>query len=206
MAKISEIRDLVWRNLEGGFIPDDTRFTKREITVYVRAGISQALKENMFELLNNSEFKYFSGYGKTTTKTVKTDPTTEVQYIDSPDKSLAIGGMRNYDISSANPFSLWAVNYVAVRPEEVFVLKGQPSIPNVILYTVKDNKIMFFNGIVTDKEVTLTQKLVIPDSDDDEFDIPEEVVARAVTLAIGLAEREVKETDRAIDGVPISRS
>lgn len=203
MAKISELRDLVWRNLEGGFIPDDTRFTKREITVYVRSGIAQALKENMFELLNNSEFKYFSGYGKSSQKEVKVDE-EGVQYIDSPDKSLAIGGMRNYNISDPNPFSRWATIYVAIRPEEVTVQKLQANIPNVIQYTIKDNKILFFNGIVKTDKVNLTQTLVIPDSDDDDFDIPEEVVSRAITIAIGLAERELKVTDRTIDGTPVT--
>jgi len=204
MAKIAELRDLVWRNLEGGFIPDDTRFTKREITLYVRAGISQALKENMFELLNNSEFKYFSGYGKTTEKEVKVDPHTDLQYIDAPDKSLAIGGIRNYDLSSPNPFSRWATTYVFIRPEELLISKTQPNIPNVIQCLVKDGKIFFTNGETYDKKVTLTQKLVIPDSDDDEFDIPEEVVARAVSIAIMTAERELKPTDRTIDGTPLT--
>lgn len=204
MAKIAELRDLVWRNLEGGFIPDDTRFTKREITLYVRGGISQALKEYNFELLNNSEFKYFSGYAKTTKKEVKTDPDTDLQYIDSPDKSLAIGGVRNYNISSANPFSRWAVNYVFIRQEEVLVGKLQPNVPNVIQCVIHDNKILFTNGTTTDKQVTLSQKLVIPDSDDDEFDIPEEIVSRAVSIAIMTAERELKPTDRAIDGTPLT--
>lgn len=205
MTSIANIRDLIWRNLEGGDKTVTSRFTKREVAVYAKAGLAQAMKELFFEQLNQGEdaFKYFGGIGKTSTVKVETDD-SGVQYITLKDKSLEFGGMRNYEITDANPFSRWAVHYVGIRPEEVIVSQLQRNIPNVIQYTIKDNKLVFFNGIVNDDEVTLNQKLVLPSGDDDEFEVPDEAITRAVSLAIQLAERELKVQDRTIDGVSVT--
>lgn len=201
MATIKELTYLLWRNLEGGNIPDDTRFKEGEMYTYMSDAVARVMREKYFEDRNISENKYPEN-GKTSVKEIKRDRDT--QYIELTDKSIDLGGVRKYQITQRNPFSRWVVEFAGVDEEEVFNYNKMPKIPNIILYTLKDNKIYFYNGVVQDEEVTLTQYYVLPNDIDDDYDLPKDVGNRAMAYALQMAQAEIKPIDREIDGTPIN--
>jgi hypothetical protein len=202
MASTKELVYRLWRKLEGGYIPDDSKFTYRELKGYIRSGIGLALKQNYYESLNADEYRYGADtISATSTITVQTDAVTGLKFITLPASTINVAGNRQNIVTSKNPVARYTTSYVPVRAEEVFVARMQPSIPCVVLYYKEGSKLFFYNGEVTDKEVKLTQRYALPDDDDADLgldDYENQILAQAMQLIIN----PQIPSDRANDGVP----
>lgn len=183
----------LWHRLDGSIPNDDSKYTYRELKGYVKSAIAQSLKANYYETLNADEFRYGAdNISATTTQTVKEDEETGLKYIDVPTETIAVAGNRQTSITSANPVSRYATQYIPVRNEEKFVARFQPTIPCVVLYYREGKKLFFYNSEVNDKVVKLNQKYAIPDDDNAEITMPTD------------AENGVIVTAMQIMGVPVA--
>jgi len=191
----------LWRHLEGGDIPESSKYTYKELREYVVAAYLESLKANYYEQLNSNEYRYgASDITTTTTQEVKVDDVTGLQYIDIPLQTIKVAGNRMLSITSPNPVSTSAIQYIPVRDEEVFVAKLQPPIPCVVLYYRSDGKAYFFNQKTLDKKVKTNQKYALPTDDDAELTLPESegaVLERCLRLW-----GQQYPSDRNLDGVP----
>lgn len=201
MSSIKTLTFLLWRRLEGGDIPDSSKFTYKEIREYIVAGVLEGLKANYYEQLNSNEYRYGADdITTTTTQQVKVDDVTGLQYVDVPLQSIKVAGNRMLSITSSNPVAVTAVRYVPVRREEVFVANLQPPIPCVVQYYREDGKAFFFGSKVDEKSLKVNQKYTLPTDDDAELTLPESegaIIERALRL-LG----QQFPSDRNIDGVP----
>lgn len=199
---LKELVYRLWRRLDGGQENDDSKFTYRELKGYVKSAIAQSLKANYYETLNTGdEFRYGSdNISVTTTQTVKFDEETGLKYIDVPTETIAVAGNRQTSITSANPVSRYATQYIPVRNEEKFVARFQPTIPCVVLYYREGKKLFFYNNEVNDKTVKLNQKYAIPDDDNAEITMPTDAENGVIVTAMQIM-GVVIPSDRSNDGV-----
>lgn len=193
----------LWMNLDGGLPADDSRYTYKELRLYVRSAIAIGLKQNFYENLNSDEYRYGADNISVTSKVeVKYEDATGLNYIDAPTETISVAGNRLTSISSPNPFARYAITYVPIRQEELIHVRNQPSIPCVIMFYRDGNKLYFLNGEVKDKEVKLTQKYTIPEDDNTELSIPEDIENGIIDIARRLILNPVIPSDRNNDGVP----
>lgn len=199
------VRDLtfrLWRRLENGDIPDDSRFTYKELSGYIKSAIAGALKANFFENLNANEYRYAGDFTKTTPKTVDTDD-NGLQYVNIPYSTIKVPNNNRFlSITSTNPVSRFSVNYIPMREEEVFVAKLQPDVPGVVLFYTQQDKIFFYNNNVSDTTVNVHQKYTIPNDDDADIGLTEsenQIIEAALRL---LGQPTISDRDN--NGVPIS--
>ena len=205
MATIREITFRAWRILEGGDIPDDSRFRYKEVRDHVKSAIKLALKQNYFEQLSAQE----SRYGDDSISviydiTVKEDSSTGLKYADVPGEGISVPAVnRTINITEKNPHSLWAADYIPVRQEEAFTARLQDDIPCVVLYTIIGKRIEFFNDEVeTGKALRLVRKYTVTDNDDEELSLPGEYELQVVQQTIQMLNPEIRPADRENDGVP----
>lgn len=197
---------MLWRNLEGGDIPDDSRFSEAELEKYIRGGLAQAMKQSFYEQLNVDSYRYGDDSISITYTVPVLKDTGEygiLPYITLPADSISIPGGRSIDITDANPVSRNATTYLPQRVEEVFVGKFQPQVPCVVLYYMEGDKVVFFNGTVGSDEVRVRQRYAIPKDKDQELNFPQDFQNVILAEAIRLCNSEIKPQDRANDGVPI---
>lgn len=201
MSSIKTITYLLWRRIEGGDIPQTSRYTYKELREYAVSGLLESLKANYYEQLNSNEYRYGSDdITTTTTQQVKVDEVTGLQYVDVPLQTIKVAGNRMLSITSNNPVAVTAVRYVPVRREEVFVINLQPPVPCVVPYYREDNKAFFFGAKVDEKSLKVNQKYTVPTDDDAELTLPESegaIIERALRL-LG----QQFASDRSNDGVP----
>lgn len=200
-----EIVYAIWRKLEGGFIPDDTRYTYRELRLHVRGALAEALKQDYFAQLNADEFRYVGDSISVRYKAaVSVNPDTGLKTITIPATQINVpSSLRNLSITSLNPVSLFATKFIPVRAEEVFVGQLQPPIPCAVLYYQTGKNIEFYNAEFDDESVMVTQKYALPKDDKVDLGIPEE----ALPNIIKLVEQQLnpqRASDRDNNGVPIN--
>lgn len=200
---IKELTYLLWRHLEGGNIPDDSRFTYRELRAHIKGIVFRYLKANYFEGLNSDEYRYGDD-GLTTLYTVKVnynDPKHgNLPYLVLPAKPMSLPGNRNVVISEANRISKWSKRFVPVRQEEVFVGSLQPNIPDVIQYYRSGTDMVFYNGPITDKELNVTIKYSLPEDDNVDIGVLNDYQHQIIIDAVRLVSGEIKPTDINNDG------
>ena len=206
MSTIKDLTFRCWRILEGGDIPDDSRFRYKEIVAHVRSAIKFALKQNYFEQLNSGE----SRYGDDSLVTIydseiKVDPNTGIRYVEDPAKSISVpASTRTTDITDPNPFSIYATTYIPVRMEEAFVAATQPNIPCSVLYTRAGDRFEFFNDEIEEgKKIKVVKKYSVTDDEDAQLNLPEEYELQVVSQVVQTLNPEIRQEDREIDGVPL---
>jgi hypothetical protein len=205
MSSLKQLTYRVWRILEGGDIPDDSRFRYKEIRDHVKSAVFSALKQNYFEQLNAGESRYGDDQlSKIYDATVEEDISTGLKYITLPGEGISVpASSRTTSIQDPNPFSVWATEYIPVRMEEAFTYKLQDDIPCVVLYTQTGNRIEFFNDeIETGKKLKVVRKYTVTDNDDEELNLPGEYELQIVDSVTRLLDREIRLNDRQNDGVP----
>lgn len=196
----------LWRHLEGGNIPDDSRFTYRELTGYTRGGIASALKANYFEHLNLDDYRYGDdGISATYSVSVIHDDSKHggLPYLTLPAKPISLPGNRGVSITEKNRVSTWATMYVPVRQEEVFVGRLQPTIPCVIQYYRTGSDIVFFNGEAAVGDLSVNIKYGLPADDEAELNMPEEFHNDVIAAAVRLCNGEIRPVDDVNDGAPL---
>lgn len=208
MTTVRKLVYLLWRHLEGGNVPDDTRYTYRQLREHVRSGVAEAVKAAYYEQLNLQEFRYGedsvvvtfdlpiihddSKYGK-------------LPYATLPVKTIPLPGGRGVTVGERNRVSSWATQYVPVRQEEVFVGRLQPPVPCVVQFYRAGDDFIFFNGKVDARELTFTVKYALPGEDDDqEINLPEDFVNRLVSIAAQICNGQIRPTDTVNDGAPLN--
>src|SRR5690625_4208704 len=156
----------VWRILEGGDIPDDSRFRYGEIRDHVRSAVAYFMKASLFETLQADEYRYGdSSVTFVEEQTVGKDATGAYitltgQQISSPVTS------RLLHITDVNPFDRNSVRYVPVRPEERFLSQFQEPVPGVVLFERNGNEVRFFNRPVScGTKVKVYRTYAIPEDD-----------------------------------------
>lgn len=203
MSSLKELTYRLWRHLEGGNIPDDSRFTYSELIGYIRGGVSAALKTNYFEHLNLDDYKYGDdGISATYTVSVvhNDDKHGGLPYATLPAKPISLPGNRGVSISDKNRVSVWSNVYVPIRQEEVLVGRLQPTIPCVIQYYRTGTDLVFFNNEVKLGELSVTVRYGLPQSDEEELSMPEEFHNSVLTEAIRICNAEIRPIDNVNDG------
>lgn len=201
MGSLREITYRLWRRLEGANIPDDTKYTYRELKGYVTSGYKQALKNSYLEQRNVEDFKYGDdSISFSYTAPLLNDEAKELSYIELRGKPISFAGNRFVDINSANPASIFAQDYFPVRKEEVFLIRKQNDIPCMTYFYKEDKKAYFFGKEVKEQEVHVTERYSLSDDDDSDTGLPEEIENQAFELAYRLLV-PVAPADRANDGV-----
>ena len=183
-------KDLVyrlWRHLENGAIPDDSKYTFTELKGYVRAGLKALMKLSYYNDLNGDDTRYGSdNISVTTTNTIALDSVTGLKYITTTNETIIVAGNRQVNITSSNPVSRYAVNYIPIRQEEVLVNRLQDQIPCVVLYYREGNRYYLFNGETKEKTVKLTERYAIPTDDTAEIvggeDVANQVIQQALQI------------------------
>lgn len=206
MSTLKTLTYRAWRILEGGDIPDDSRFRYKEVRDHVRAAVAYALKQNYFESRNDEDgFKYGDDTITTVADvTTQEDTETGLVYITVGGDAVSVpAANRMLSIQEPNPYSRWAKTYIPVRSEERFVGQLQPDIPCVILYERNGDRITFYNGLVeAGEKLRLLQKYTITDDDDAELNLPSEYELQVVDSVTRLLDREIRLADRENNGVP----
>lgn len=207
MSSIKSLTYRVWRILEGGDIPDDSRFRYKEVRDHVRSGIKLALKENYFEHLNAGESRYGDDAMSTIHDAeISTDPNTGIKYVLDPSDSISVpASTRTTDIIDENPFSLYATTFIPVRMEEAFVASLQPNIPCSVMYARMGDRFEFFNDEVEDgKKIKIVKKYSVTKDDEAELNLPEEYELQIVSQVVQILNPEIRPSDRENNGVPLN--
>lgn len=192
----------LWHRLEDGTIPDDSRFTYRELKGYIRSAIASAMKRNFFENLNADDFRYGDDSVVTTYTNIPvfTEPDTGLQYIELPAQTVSIAGGRNIDIHDRNPLSNWANEFIPIRREEHFVAKLQTPIPCVINFFRKGKKV-YFMGNLDSSVVDVTQSYSLPINDEADLALPPEYELDIIAQALELVAPKIAQADKENNGV-----
>lgn len=191
----------LWRRLEGGQIPDDTKYTYRELRGYIRSGIAKGLQDSYFQQRNLEDFKYGDdSISASYVANVLTDATKGLQYVELTSKTISIAGNRFTDINSVNPISAYAVQYIPIRLEERFIAGLQTEIPCMHYFYKENGRAYFYGKKVTEPSVLVTDRYAIPTVDDAELSLPEEFENQVLEGAFRLLMPPLP-ADRAIDGV-----
>lgn len=200
------IRKLVfalWRKLENGNIPDDSRYSYRELKVYIVSGIANALKTSYFEQRNLEDYKYGDDSITTTYKTtIQTDSETGLKYVPLTNKTISVAGGRFTSINSINPIGKFAKNYVPIRFEEIIIVSNQPCVPNVVYFYKQDSKAFFFGTNPTEATVYVSDRYAIPNDDDAELTLPAEFENTVLQQALQIIVPAQFPSDRQNNGVP----
>jgi len=199
-----EIIYALWRKLEGGFIPDDSKYTYRELRLYARGAIAETLRQDYFNQLNADEYRYAGDSIAVKYKlTVSTDVDSGLKMITLPQTQVNVpAGLRNVNITSLNPVSLLSTTFIPVRVEEVFVGELQDPIPCVVLYYQEGDQITFYNGDFDDAQVRVSQKYSLPSSDTADIGVSEETLPSILTIAQRLLQTGMLPSDKVNDGAP----
>jgi hypothetical protein len=207
MSSIKTLTYRVWRILEGGDIPDDSRFRYAEIRDHVRSAIAFALKQNYFESRNDEDGYKYGDDSITQTTGVETllDDVSGLTYLELSEVSVSIpASNRLLSISEINPYSKTARRFIPVRSEERFLGQLQPDIPCVVLYERNGAKVTFYNDLVEPGEkLRVAQKYTVSQDDDTELGLPQEYELQVVDSVSRILDREIRMADRANDGTPL---
>lgn len=207
---MSTIKDLTyrsWRIIEGGDIPDDSRFRYKEVRDHVRSAIAFALKQNYFEQMNAGESRYGDDtLAKVYDSTIKTDPDTGIRFVEDPADSISVpASTRTTSIVDPNPYSIHATTYIPVRMEEVFVANLQPNIPCTVMYARMGDRFEFFNDQIEDgKRIKIIRKYSVTKDDEEDLNLPSEYELQIVNQVVQTLNPEIRQSDRQNDGVPIN--
>jgi hypothetical protein len=198
---VKEIIFALWRKLSNGDIPDDSPYTYNELRIYVRSGLRTLMEDSYYKDINNDDTRYGAdNISVTTTNTINTDATTGLKYITTTNSTVSVGGNRQVSITSANPVSRYAVNYIPIRQEEVLVNRLQDQIPCVVLYYREGDRFYFFNGETKDKTVKLTERYAIPSDDEAEIEGGTGIASRVIAAALQILMSVQVPADKNNDG------
>lgn len=190
MATVKELAYALLEMVNGGMPTDDSKINYRVARLHIRNGLGFYLRRKNFEESNQSESNYTSESNSITKAVeVKSDPESGLQYVDLIGESVDLGGMRSYSLSSTNPLSRWSIKFVPITKNELFVQGYLPNIPDVIQF-YKDGNRLYLRGYTSDATLSLTQKNVISDDDDDEIpsDLAQPALEHAYRLAMGIVQ------------------
>lgn len=202
---IKTLTYLLWHRLEGSRIPDDSKYTYRELKSYIVSGIAKALRDSYFEQRNLEDYKYGDDSITTTYKTaVQTDSETGLKYVPLTNKTISMAGGRFTMINSTNPVGKLAKTYVPIRLEERIVVSKQPCVPNVVYFYKEEGKAYFYGEQVTESSVYVSDRYAIPTDDDAELTLPAEFENNVLQQALQLLLPNQLPSDRQNNGVPIT--
>lgn len=191
----------IWRKLEGSNIPDDTRWTYRELLGYVKSGLAFTLKQNYWENRNFEDFKYGDDSIAVSYKaTLEADPDKGLPYVEITGSTIGVAGNRMLEINSVNPISAYAVDYIPVRYEELFVIKKQPRTPCMTYFYKENGRAYFYGKGSYDTEVMVTEKYSVPSDDEAELNMPLDFQNQVVEQAYRLIMNAQAPMDRMNDG------
>lgn len=207
--KLKEIVYNLWRNLEGGYIPDDTRYTYGNIRVAVVSVIGDAATSLAMRLRNAIPDDPYPTYVSEETVEVKYDSVSGVNFVELKSKPLSFNGKRTYDVNpSENSFNMHALDFVPILPQEWFALKKLPRVPKIVYYIVMPGRLNFLEGVNAGDKVSVSQSFSIPTAGDeltdDSAEVPDEIAHEVSIKALTVLREQLKQSDRANDGVPVN--
>lgn len=201
MSTIKELTYKLWMRLEGGQIPDDTRYTYRELKSYIVSGIALSLKTSYFEQRNLEDFKYGDdSISVTYTANVLQDSNTEEYYSEFTGETISIAGNRFITVSSTGK-DRFSTTFVPLRHEEVFISKFQPTIPCIVPFYKENNRIKYIVRNMRDSQVKITERYSVNTNDDAQLTLPLEFENMVVSEAFKLIMPPVV-ADRENNGIP----
>lgn len=205
---LKDIIYTLWRELEGGFIPDDTRYTYKNIRVVVLASIGEAALELAMRLRNADPDDPYPTYYSEYEADIKFDSKGNNYYAELQGKPISFNGIRNYDVTpSENSFHLHAIDFLPTTHKEWFALKKLPRIPKVVHYIVGTTRMYFMENLEEGDLITVSQGFSVPtiggEDEDVTTNIPDEIARKVLADSLIILNQEVRQSDRANDGVPI---
>lgn len=206
---LKDIIYTLWRELEGAYIPDDTRFNYNSIRTVVVACIGESALDLAFKLRNADPDDPYPMYYNQYTSEVKYDSTSKSYYADIKGKSLTFDGNRSFDVvASENSFHKHAIDFLPTNSREWFSLKKLPKVPNVVYYLIGTNRLTFMSDVVQVESVDISQGFSVPTSGNEDEDaginIPDEIGRSVLINALNILNGGVRQSDRANDGVPLN--
>lgn len=206
---LKDIVYTIWRELEGGYIPDDTRFTYKNIRTVVVGAIGEAALELSMRLRNADPDDPYPTYYNEYQSEVKYDAKTNNYYAELKGKPITFNGTRSYDVVPAeDSFHLHAIDFLPTTPKEWFSIKKLPRIPSVIHYLIGTKRINFMSTVDEGSFVTISQGFSVPTAGGEEEDlatnIPDELGRTIITNSLVILRDQLRPSDRANDGVPIN--
>lgn len=205
MSSVKEMVYRVWRRLEGSNIPDDSRYTYRELRGYIISGVAKSLRDSYYEQRNIEDFKYGDDGITTSYKTtVNTDSETGLKYATLDNTTISIAGNRFTSINSINPIGKFAKTYVPIRLEERLIVSKTECVPDVVYFYKDGGKAMFFGDVEPDSQVYVSSRYAIPTNDEAELDMSEEFESAVIQNALAILMPSLNVvSDRENNGVPI---
>lgn len=206
---LKDIIYTLWRNLEGGFIPDDTRFTYKSIRTVVLGCIGDAALDLAFKLRNADPDDPYPRYYNEYESEVKFDPQGNCFYSEIKGKSLTFDGNRSFDITLAEDYMhRFAVDLVPTNSREWFLLKKLPPVPKVVYYLIGTNRVIFTADMSEIGSVKISQGFSVPTEGNEDEDVsvivPDEIGRAVLINALNILNANVRQSDRANDGVPLN--
>lgn len=198
---IKELVYLVWRKLSDGDIIDDSKYTYRELRVYVESAIAEALKTNFYEHRGQDETKTGDDAITISYKAKMEKDEEGISFITLKARTVSVPGNRTLTIQAANPIAVSATKFIPMKAHEVFVASLQPQVPCVSFYYREGNKAYFINPPTRDKIVRVAQGYSIPDDDGMEIQMPVEFQNKVVQSVLQLLAPKITEPDNINNGV-----
>ena len=197
----------VWRNLEGGDIPDDTRFNYGSIRTTIVGCVGDASLSLAFRLRNADADSPYPTYINDYESEVKFDPKGNLHYSEIQGRLLSFNGNRSIDLApSENYLHRLSVDFVPTNSREWFLLKKLPKVPGVVYYMIESKRVAFLGDVAGMDSVRISQSFTIPtigdESDDENTEIPDEIGRVVMGQALDILNGNLRSSDRANDGVP----
>lgn len=204
---LKDIVYTVWRELEGGYIPDDTRFNYKNIRTVVLGCIGESALDLAMKTRNLNPDDPYPAYYNEYESEVKFDDRSNNHYAEIKGRPFTFNGVRSYDVSfSENSYNAMAVDFVPTSHSEWFNLKRLPRVPNVIHYLSGVNRLNFLADMKEGDSVMISQSFSVPlvgdENEDNKTNIPDEIGRSVITNTLIILRDELRPSDRANDGVP----
>lgn len=206
------LKDLIytlWRNLEGGYIPDDTRFNYKSIRTVVISAIGEAALDLAFKLRRTDPDDPYPQFYNEYESAVEYDKKGGNFYARIQGKSISLDGVRSFDVRLSEDYMhRLSTEFLPTNSREWFMLKKLPPVPKVIYFLVGTERIVFTADMSDVNSVLISQGFSVPlegDEDTDVFvQVPEEIGRVVQVNALNILNGNLRQSDRANDGVPIS--
>ena len=206
------LKDLIytlWRNLEGGYIPDDTRFNYKSIRTVVISAIGEAALDLAFKLRKADPDDPYPQFYNEYESAVEYDKKGGNFYARIQGRSISLDGVRSFDVRLSEDYMhRLSTEFLPTNSREWFMLKKLPPVPKVIYFLVGTERILFTADMSDVSSVLISQGFSVPlegDEDTDVFvQVPEEIGRVVQVNALNILNGNLRQSDRANDGVPIS--
>lgn len=206
------LKDLIytlWRNLEGGYISDDTRLNYKSIRTVVISAIGEAALDLAFKLRRADPDDPYPQFYNEYESAVEYDKKGGNFYARIQGRPISLDGVRSFDVRLSEDYMhRLSTEFLPTNSREWFMLKKLPPVPKVIYFLIGTERIVFTADMSDVNSVLISQGFSVPlegDEDTDVFvQVPEEIGRVVQVNALNILNGNLRQSDRANDGVPIS--